>query len=585
MAVRTYVANQAVITARRDGWVEVRQRARPARALDRDEYFAPREFYRPTDIHEWAIRARATADTTRLNHARPTTDTLGKAPQHLIISGTSHRVIAQDGRFGLHEVTSSWITVMHGCDRPLTWQASNFAITFPRSAADHEFIAQLDSAATIAESARNKPVDHQQSAPFNQSEVSCILAPYGLRMPTRIATVAASAPLEVMARFIVTKSGLVDVASVEFYPELNGALLQRAIAAMKQWRVTGRRGGEAIDFRMHHPVIFFDSLRSDNHTDISGFRDAFLLTLRADGLLEQRGGLIPGQIGETGHIWSRTASVHAIGSREVFRAADARRWLNDVNRMRDSASHVPIGSQELPDINEARRPGDMWRVQLGNPMGRRLTARFFRSPDTAQSVGMELELSACASDATGSLLSHSVWSEHGWNHMVRVVDSSLALHPTASIDSNRVYGELEVTCVAKPHDAGMPSRATREDSIATSLALHEDALVTFIVDRFGNVDRTSIHAMGKWRAADRSRIASAISGLRYTPATFAGVRVAQRAHLLIPAAREQLTQEKRPIARATGRLHCHNHSSTINQLPHLRPLQMPFGVNLVLVAD
>jgi hypothetical protein len=97
-----------------------------------------------------------------------------------------------------------------------------------------------------------------------------------------------------------------------------------------------------------------------------------------------------------------------------------------------------------------------------------------------------------------------------------------------------VYGELEVTCPALRRE-GLAAAGIQDDSIRASLSLQEEALVGFVIDRDGNVDRRSTYVFGEWSAADRIRIARAVSSLSFTPARFAGYRVAQRSHYLIGA--------------------------------------------------
>src|SRR5688572_23775268 len=70
-SIRTFVTGDAIITARQDGWVEVRRRRRPVQSLDYDEYFQPRELYRPSEVRAWVIRARSTFDTAKLGGGTP----------------------------------------------------------------------------------------------------------------------------------------------------------------------------------------------------------------------------------------------------------------------------------------------------------------------------------------------------------------------------------------------------------------------------------------------------------------------------------------------------------------------------------
>jgi hypothetical protein len=487
------------------------------------EYFLPRERYEPVALLRWIETVRESA----WNTANRQSDTLGIAPQVTLYAGPSTLPYGPWPR-------ERWFVALRGC--------SSLNITPAGGNLPHALLALLDSAARLAARYRATPLRIERLEPHDISEVSCPAKATSIVMPLAPPSVSrgttAPSAIEVLTQFVVNSHGVVDTSSIEFFPLLSGGFRALAVSAIAGWKFEAATiAGTPVAQIWHHPLIFLDSARAA--WDPAGIGAAgisrFRWRDRDDGLVQiPEAGSLFGRLDETGHIVTFPVSAHSRSPREYFHPADVHRWVAAVTRLRDSALTAPAVPVFMTD-HAFGKDTAAWRVTLRNSLGRSLKAKVTRPGAPGTAVFVSYEHSECDGDASiGSVLSaSSAESALMLRSATEAANASSARRPAPAIDSLRTYGELEVACVAIAGLGHVPEQVRIADSVEASLSLPRDALVAFVVMRDGRVNGSSIHVMGKWSRGEVRRISAALSRVRFKPATFAGVRVAQRAHYLI----------------------------------------------------
>jgi hypothetical protein len=386
----------------------------------------------------------------------------------------------------------------------------------PASEPPTELFAMLDSAATAARAASSQPARLPADTVVDATDAGCGDGPNG-PMPVDSQRMRHGAvympPFETMAQFVVTKRGVLDTRSIEFDPPLTPAYHVSAMRMLAQWRVLGPPsiGGTPVDVRYHRVVRFIDPTDS---ADLMLGRERPRQTwiARRDGMLEW---------------WNPTNR----NEHEVFTPGEVSAWLDRISGLR-ARRGSPVSQLSPPPTDRFGQQAltSPWRDVLGSRDGSRVVATLYREGNDLVHFGLAGGICGHAPPYASEV---DARADSSLTMAARSVAMATGFRPNPALDTTRVYGEIETTCPASRSGDAFRN-ATVDDSLRAALALPSEALVDFVVDRDGRVALRTVHVFGSWTANDRSRIGAATATLRYAPALFAGHRVAQRMHYLIP---------------------------------------------------
>jgi hypothetical protein len=292
--------------------------------------------------------------------------------------------------------------------------------------------------------------------------------------------------------------------------------MRRALAtSLAAWRFqAGALGGVTVAQRVHRVIRFVhpgDSVDAVRFDPVANARRPQWMA-RSDGLVE----------------WTTTFDRSV---REVSTAADVLTWVAEFSTLRRRAT-PPLDrvSPGLPTRYFRPARATPWLAMLGRRDGARLAAGLYRSATTDSAIGVMVH-APCGSMLNAYIPDH-LEPDSVLRRAETVARAALAMYPAARIDTTRVYGELEVTCPARPARAP-EGEAVILDSLRHALVLSREAAVAFVITRDGAVDRRTIHVFGDRSGTERERILAAVAALRFIPGRFAGYPVAQRRHLII----------------------------------------------------
>ena len=318
---------------------------------------------------------------------------------------------------------------------------------------------------------------------FFASEVPCEASQRRVYMPAWSPTMGKRPAdrWETLARFVITEAGRVDSTTLVWDRALPLAAERAAKATMADWLFAPASIGTQQVRQWAHLQIWFADSADAAEWQLAGRMRRRSFVARRDGRIDHTW-LLGGD-----SLWHQREEPRI---REAFTPSMVRSWL---------------GSQGTPDQRG---------IALSAPGG------FTR--EAGGSYG------GCA--AVIGWLTHPI-PEDVWSHLadsVRAVLDEVERRPLLPVDSTRVHGETEVTCPAYPREL-LPATLTRSPNA-------QEVILSFVVGRDGRVNASRAVLQGALTAGDAALIRAALAAQRWEPGRFAGVRVPQRAHLVLPPA-------------------------------------------------
>jgi hypothetical protein len=352
-----------------------------------------------------------------------------------------------------------------------------------------ELLLLIDAAADAANAASSLRATPREptATVFSAAEVTCMASPVRAYMPAWSGSFGRRPAdrAESLARFVIAADGRVDLSTLAWERTPAAAPLAAATAALADWQFQpALMGDQAVRQWSHARIWFADS------------------TDAAEWQLAGR---------------SRTRSFVARGDGRIEHA-----YLD-----RTFESVYP--QNEVPHIREAYTPSAVRAWLEGNALAGRPSTPDERGTDLVAPGGIIRHAGGwydgCASiRRTGAgRLSRAAWPVLA--DSVRLALAEATQRPLSAIDSMRVYGETEVTCAATAHGRLAPTLTRSPNG--------DELVLSFVVERNGTVRPASLTVLGPADGQNVSRIRAALAGQRWQPGRLAGVRVAQRAHLVL----------------------------------------------------
>jgi hypothetical protein len=339
----------------------------------------------------------------------------------------------------------------------------------------------MADAARVASLLKPTPAVDQSAGPFSEPEVACAATlqrgympawspDYGPRPASRG---------ETLVRFIVTEEGRVDSTTLVWDHTPSPPAARAARVTLADWQfVPARLDGRRVRQWSHAQLWFADSMDAAEW-QLAGRAPPRSFAARRDGRIEHAY-LFP-------FPSLPLKPTEALHIREAFTPAAVRAWWDP---------------QSTPDT----RGVDL--VTAGG-FSRRAGGAYDGCPRIRPTL-------------TGRI-ADSAWTSLA--DSVRIAIDEAERRPLVPIDSTRVHGETEVTCPAYPRGE-LASPLTRSPNA-------EEVVLSFIVGRDGRVDPSSATVLGDITARETSAIRATLAAQRWEPGRLAGVRVPQRAHLVL----------------------------------------------------
>jgi hypothetical protein len=349
----------------------------------------------------------------------------------------------------------------------------------------------LTQAARTASALRSVPADRGEG-PSSLAQVTCPAWIQRTMMPAWSATFGPRPATrgEALARFVITEHGRIDLATLSWDRAPAPGPAQAARAALAEWRfgyaIVGRRRAP----QWGHAIVWFADSSDAAERQQAGWTRTRSFVTRRDGRIEHA----------YLHPWidSLWTSDEEPRMREAYPPAAVRAWMAGRQRADGNGPRLTV-------------PGGL--TLHGQVTGAGILYDGCHAHRTTATGGIPRAAQLPVTDSLRAALAEA------------------ERRPVRRVDSTRVHGETEVTCPARPRG--------RLSSTLTSWPGADEAILSFVVRRDGRVDPHSVVVLGDSGAGNSGIVRAALLNQQWHPGRLAGVRVPQRAHLVLYPGTEQ----------------------------------------------